>query len=74
MAGKLTLNQWRSIRGLTQEELADMANIDSQTISDLETKEGRIENSRYSTLYKIAQALDIEVQDIFLNHTWILSK
>ena len=71
---KLTLKQWRGLRGYSQEKLADMAGVDSQTISDYETKDGRIENAQYSTLYKIASALEIEVQDIFLDHTWILSK
>lgn len=74
MAKKLTLKQWRGLRGYSQEKLADMAGVDSQTISDYETKDGRIENAQYSTLYKIASALEIEVQDIFLDHTWILSK
>ena len=74
MAEKLTLRQWRALRGLSQEQLAQMANVDSQTISDYETKEGRIESAQYITLYKIAKALSIEVQDIFFDTTWILSK
>ena len=73
MSKRLTLKQWRSLRGLSQERLAELANIDSQTISDYETKEGRIESAQYSTLYRIAKVLEIEVQDIFLDHTWIIS-
>ena len=57
-----------------KQSLAELANVDSQTISDYETKEGRIESAQYSTLYRIARALEIEVQDIFLDHTWIISK
>ncbi|MEN9752058.1 MAG: hypothetical protein RLZZ600_1105, partial [Actinomycetota bacterium] len=51
----------RSARGLTQNELADIAGVDRKTIS-------RIENSRFSpslaNVLAIAHALEIEARDL----------
>lgn len=71
---KYTLKQLRGLRGMTQAELARKVGISETTIYEYETQEGRLERAKYTTIYHIAEALDVEVDDIFLDTTWIKSK
>ena len=55
------VKEFRKLRGLTQQDLADAAQVDRKTIS-------RIENSMYSpsltSLFSIAEALEIHPKDL----------
>lgn len=56
------IKELRRLRGLTQEQLAEMVDIDPRHLSGLET--GRYFPS-FVTLIKITEHLDIELPDIF---------
>lgn len=49
----------REAKGLTQEELADMADINRTTLSKIETGE---RNATVSTLLRLAQAMDMNLE------------
>ncbi|WP_281640220.1 helix-turn-helix transcriptional regulator [Aurantimicrobium minutum] len=55
------VRDFRKMRGLTQQELADNAQVDRKTIS-------RIENSAYSpsltSLFSIAKALEVDPREL----------
>ena len=55
------VKEFRKLRGLTQQDLAEAAQVDRKTIS-------RIENSAYSpslsSIFAIADALEIEAKDL----------
>ena len=55
----------REKKGMTQEELAKKAGVSRTIISGLES--GTINVTTTKTLKKIAEALDKNVSDIFLN-------
>lgn len=71
---KYTIKQLRGLRGMTQAELARRVGVSETTIGEYETQEGRLERAKYTTIYNIAQALNVEVDNIFLDMTWIKSK
>lgn len=58
------IKKWREKRGLSQEELADRAEL-------YRTYVGHLENARYSpsayVLYRIAKALKIEVKEFYVS-------
>jgi transcriptional regulator with XRE-family HTH domain len=56
------LKRVRRSKGLTQQDLAELAGVSQYTITEIET--GRRE-ARPSTLRKLAKALDVEVADLF---------
>jgi transcriptional regulator with XRE-family HTH domain len=56
------LRRLRKRKGLTQQELAKHAGVSQYTITEIET--GR-RDPRPSTLRKLANALDVEVADLF---------
>ena len=56
------LKQWREKKGLTQEALARKADISYNTIIKLET--GGIKDPRVSTIAKLAQALEITIDEL----------
>ncbi len=60
----LRIVQWRKIKGLTQEELANKCNTTQQTIAKIE--QGSVD-PKLSTLQKIADALECELSDLFYN-------
>lgn len=60
---KNKVKQYREKEGLTQEELAQKAEISRNTISALET--GNNTNVTYDTMLKISQALNKKVSTIF---------
>lgn len=57
------LKKYRTAKGLTQEELADMVNVRRETIQ-------RLESAKYNPSLKLAidisRALDVDVEDIFI--------
>lgn len=66
MPQKFTLRQWRNIRGLSQEELAERVGVTARTIVSYEKNAENLGNARYITVQKIADELDIKLSDIFL--------
>lgn len=66
---KYTMQQWRGIRGMSKEALANKSGVSSATISAYEKDVQRLRNGKYETIESIAVALDIKVSDIFLDPT-----
>jgi transcriptional regulator with XRE-family HTH domain len=56
------IKEFRSKLGLTQEELAQKAGIPYATLSKIEND--KVKNPTINTLIKIAQALEIKVDDL----------
>lgn len=63
---KRTLRQLRLTKDLTQEELAKITGLTLKTISNYELDVKRLRRASYENLLKIANALDAEVEQIFL--------
>jgi DNA-binding XRE family transcriptional regulator len=61
---KMTLQQMRLKRGLSQSQLAKKAGVPLSTIKDLEQKRTSLINSRLHTALKLAQALGCDIRDI----------
>ncbi len=57
------IRKYRKLRGLTQEKLAEKANLSNSYISDIEC--GKI-NVPTLTLFEICYVLDVELYKIFL--------
>ena len=64
---KKTLRQLRRERDYTQEELAKAAGVTTRTISNYETIPDSLKSAKYATISKLAKALGVTVDDIFLN-------
>ena len=62
----LTLRQWRGLRELSQKELSEKTGINERTIINYEKDVANLHNAKYSTVEKLAVALDIKVANIFL--------
>jgi transcriptional regulator with XRE-family HTH domain len=56
------IREIRKLRGLTQEKLGDKANLSYQFIGELER--GKV-NVSFDSLFRIAQALDMHISDLF---------
>ena len=56
------LRRLRRLRGLTQEELADRANVSRDLVAKLE--QGRRHTARITSLTSLARALDVELSDL----------
>ena len=63
----LTLRQWRALRGYSQSKLSEMTGVTERTIINYEKDVTNLHNAKYSTVEKLAVALDIKVENIFLN-------
>lgn len=63
MTLRYNLKALRESKGLTQDELATKSGISRATIWALETGQEKITTTK--TLCKLAQALDVQVSDIF---------
>jgi len=57
-----TLRKLREQKGLTQEKLARLADLSNNTVIKIEA--GKNKNPTLDTLKKIAQALDVSVDDL----------
>ena len=62
----LTLRQWRGLRELSQKDLSEKTGINERTIINYEKDVANLHNAKYSTVEKLAVALDIKVANIFL--------
>ena len=62
----LTLRQWRALRGYSQRELSEMTGVNERTITNYEKDVTNLYNAKYSTIEKLANALDVKVENIFL--------
>lgn len=65
----LTLEHWRKLRGLSQNKLAELTGVTSRTIVNYEKDVKHLENAQYSTIKRIADVLEINVSNIFLDST-----
>ena len=63
---KLKLKQWRVLKEFSREELAQRAELTPRTLYNYETDVSNLRKASYDTLSKIATALEISVDDIFL--------
>ncbi|MDU9304454.1 helix-turn-helix transcriptional regulator [Staphylococcus coagulans] len=65
----LTLKQWRNLRDLSQKELANEANVTERSIANYEKDVKNLQNAKYATVKRLADALDVKVDNIFLSDT-----
>lgn len=61
------LKTLRRFRGMTQEELAKATGITSRTILSYENDVEKLRKASYDTIDKLANALSVSVNDIFLD-------
>lgn len=64
----LTLQQWRGLRGYTKVDLARKSGVTERTIYSFEKDIKNLHNANYRTIKKVANALDIKVENIFLDY------
>ncbi|MEB7851277.1 transcriptional regulator [Staphylococcus equorum] len=65
----LTLKQWRGLRGYSKVDLARKSGVTERTIYSFEKDIENLHNANYRTIKKVANALDIKVENIFLDDT-----
>ncbi|UZW89818.1 helix-turn-helix transcriptional regulator [Staphylococcus lugdunensis] len=63
---KLTIGQWRSLKGFSKAKLARQSGVTEKTIYNYEATQKNVQNASFKTLNKLAKVLKIEVNDIFL--------
>jgi len=56
------LKKLRQVRGLTQEQLADIAKVSENTIVTIET--GKL-NTTIATCFDLSKALGVEIKELF---------
>lgn len=64
------IKKYRKLNNLTQEQLAEMADLSSSYIKQIES-EKYFKNITLNTLFKISKALDVEITELFENNTKI---
>lgn len=62
MSLKHKIAYWRNKRGLTQRELADKIGVSRGAVALYETGQNK---PKVETLFRLAQALDVEVTELF---------
>lgn len=62
-----TLRTLRRFRGKTQEELAKETGITSRTLASYENDINKLRKASYDKVEKLAIALEVSVDDIFLD-------
>ena len=65
----LTLEQWRKLKGFTQETLAKKVGVTTRSIGKYERDVKQLESAQYSTIRKIAEVLEIEIHNLYLDST-----
>lgn len=65
----LTLQQWRGLRGYSKVDLAKKSGVTERTIWSFEKDVENLNNANYRTIKKLATALEIRVDNIFLEDT-----
>lgn len=63
---KLTIRQWRSLKGMSKAKLSRDYGVTERTIYRLEETQKNVQNANFKTLHKLAEVLGIKVDDIFL--------
>ncbi|MET3634469.1 helix-turn-helix transcriptional regulator [Streptococcus porcorum] len=62
-----SLKTLRRFRGLTQEQLSKETSVTTRTIQNYENDIASLRRASYETIKKLALALDVSVDDIFLD-------
>ncbi len=65
MSEKYTLKQIRNIKGMTQSELAEQAEVSKRSIINYEGDVKSFQNADYIVVYNNASALGVKTSDIF---------
>ena len=63
---KKTLRQIRREKDITQEQLSKLSGITSRSITAYENDINALRSTSYDNLEKLAKALEVEVDNIFL--------
>ena len=63
---KLTIRQWRALKGMSKAKLSRDSGVTERTIYRLEETQKNVQNANFKTLHKLAEVLGIKVDDIFL--------
>ena len=61
-----SIKELRARKDISQEELANLAGLTARTIYNYEKDVSNLRNASYSNIKKIADALDVKVEEIFL--------
>lgn len=69
---KNKLKEYREKLGLTQEKLAEKSSISRQTISSIEN--GILTNIESKTMFKLANALNCDIGDIFFKENVVFTQ
>ena len=64
----LTISQWRALKNMNKRQLSEKAGVTEKTIYNYEMSQKYIQNANYKTLHKLANALNIKVDNIFLGN------
>ena len=62
----LTISQWRALKNMNKRQLSEKSGVTEKTIYNYEMSQKNIQNANYKTLHKLANALNIKVDNIFL--------
>lgn len=62
----LTISQWRGLKKMNKRQLSIKSGVTEKTIYNYELSQEYIQNANYRTLSKLANALEIKVDNIFL--------
>ena len=60
----LNIKRVREEKGMTQEQLAEKANVNRSLLNQLET--GKLKNTSINTLQKIADTLNCKITEFFI--------
>ena len=60
----LNIKRVREEKGMTQEQLAEKANVNRSLLNQLET--GKLKNTSINTLQKIADTLNCKIAELFI--------
>jgi transcriptional regulator with XRE-family HTH domain len=60
----LNIKRVREEKGMTQEQLAEKANVNRSLLNQLET--GKLKNTSINTLQKIADTLNCKIIELFI--------
>lgn len=60
----LNIKKVREEKGMTQEQLAEKANVNRSLLNQLET--GKLKNTSINTLQKIADTLNCKITELFI--------
>lgn len=64
---KYTLKQLRALKSMSRQQLADKVGVHYNTIMFYENDVNKLRQAEYETIEKIADALGVEIDNIFLN-------